>query len=608
MNGHSHSVHSFEGLLDSFSRQVAGAKYVAVDTELTGIDNGTKDNYEDEANERLDKLCDVAERHVLTQLGLTIARDNGAGSIIFSSFSVLAFPKYRERFECTVRSLRFMREHGLDFNAWIDEGVPYISRAEAQEKGFLKPSGEIHESAGLLRLWQVLIDSKIPVVFHGPLDLFFLLSSFETRKLPRGRQELGRLIRSNFACIYDTALTHLLVPALQAKPQKLVELYRSARACHERSQMQAQCASLQVSCEAETQRRYGCSLSALTNGTCQSQFAGQHGAHEAGFDSLLTALLFAYLWALAGNSNLERVQNRLFLYRSCECLDLNRLAERGDAAADCHEGLDGTVLVASAPNQEAKERATDLIANAGADKYFYRKIDETRTLVFVSGQNDVEIVENAKNLAKELPGVVWQGVCEWKETIRKQKAQMAPATQGHYPRTVPSQALGITATTPNMHAGPIAIGQLRTIPSMHAAPGPVAQQSVQSQVGLALQMQTMQTMQAVQSFQAAHSTMQPVQTVYPVGPLHPPLRQQQLPTVQALSHVGGRSGRGRRNGRGGRQGNGGESLNGLPKDAKQTPASDAKRKQAEDKSTAYSGSASSSARDDPAQGAAFAYQ
>ena len=56
----------------------------------------------------------------------------------------------------------------------------------------------------LLNVWKAIVDRRLPVVLHGPLDLLFLLRSFEQAPLPRG-PELSRLIGRCFTLIYDLA-------------------------------------------------------------------------------------------------------------------------------------------------------------------------------------------------------------------------------------------------------------------------------------------------------------------------------------------------------------------------------------------------------------------
>merc|ERR1719422_760569 len=67
----------------------------------------------------------------------------------------------------------------------------------------------------------------------------------------------------------------------------------------------------------------------------QGETAARYGkqddlAHEAGFDSLITAQLFAYLRVIAP-ARVKESANRLFLYRSVEYLDLDRAVLTGQA-------------------------------------------------------------------------------------------------------------------------------------------------------------------------------------------------------------------------------------------------------------------------------------
>eukprot|EP00445_Apocalathium_hangoei_P001808 CAMPEP_0203843852 /NCGR_PEP_ID=MMETSP0359-20131031/2836_1 /ASSEMBLY_ACC=CAM_ASM_000338 /TAXON_ID=268821 /ORGANISM="Scrippsiella Hangoei, Strain SHTV-5" /LENGTH=491 /DNA_ID=CAMNT_0050758683 /DNA_START=27 /DNA_END=1499 /DNA_ORIENTATION=- len=417
-------MQNFEELLADFRSKIEGAKYVAIDTELTGADiAGQTETFEDEVGERLSRLCDIAERHVLTQLGLTVARDHGTG-IQFITYSVLCFPGTdRDSFECRPTALRFMRQHGLDLNAWVDGGVQYVCR-ETAEGSWYNVGDDPPEQCGLLRLWHALIKSERPLVFHTPLDLLFLLSAFECRTLPRNPQDLTTLVKNiggiGIPCIFDTALLHLVVPALQAKPQKLLELTRTAQAVWQQALQNEAAADVNFTLEERTQQRYGQQLEVGLGPGNNDSSCCSTGAHEAGFDSLLTAMLFMYLWAISGTDKVNLFRDRLFLFQSAECLPLKNLPS-GDPGRGAFDFLDGTVLVATM-SAESRDVSMRTIAGGGHERCFYRKMDESRLLVFVHGKNDQEIVEHTRELAVQMPGVFWEGLDAWRNSVMQRRA------------------------------------------------------------------------------------------------------------------------------------------------------------------------------------------
>lgn len=407
---------NFEALLADLKAKTQGAKFIAIDAEFTGTSlDGRPDRYEDDLSERLPKLLEIAERHALTQIGLTVARDDDAGCIELSTYCILAFPgDDRASFLCQAKSLEFLRLHGLDFNRWIDEGVRCICREGPNGAVLHKPGAELPPETGLLRLWQVLVEAFRPLVFHTPLDLLFLLAAFERRRLPRDPKELAALVRKCAPVVYDTALLHFAVPDLQSKPRKLPDLYRVAKACHDRMHTGT---GLRFQLEARTEASYGWCLQApMGTGTPE---------HEAGYDSLLTAALFAYLWALVGCAGLKRYVDRLFLFQSCECLDLGAALSGASAAANAFADFRGAVLVGEMLSPDAQLKTVDKIGKIGRDKFFYRKMDEKHLLVFIRAASHEEAVKNARELGSAQ--VRWYGLEMWRNDLRARRAKVSAA-------------------------------------------------------------------------------------------------------------------------------------------------------------------------------------
>jgi len=87
---------SFGKVLADFQSRLHGAEYVAIDTELTGVDiEGEPDTFEESATARIDKICRIAERYTLIQLGLTIvgrADKSSEGRLSCASYNLFAFP------------------------------------------------------------------------------------------------------------------------------------------------------------------------------------------------------------------------------------------------------------------------------------------------------------------------------------------------------------------------------------------------------------------------------------------------------------------------------------------------------------------------------------
>lgn len=209
---------SFRAVFADFESRLHNAEYVAIDTELTGVDiDGESDRYEQNAQDRLDKFCRIAERYTIIELGLTlVSRKMGATASTeeysCASYNLFAFPYIGPElagqepgFYCQASALKFNAQHRLNFNHWIGEGIPFLSR-EA-EKRYLHNGGSrdgtVDDKVGLLKLWKALCAARLPFVVHTPLDLFFLLAAFERQPLPRDPREL-----SVVAAVHSEGIRH----------------------------------------------------------------------------------------------------------------------------------------------------------------------------------------------------------------------------------------------------------------------------------------------------------------------------------------------------------------------------------------------------------------
>lgn len=408
---------TFERVLADFERRLLTADFIAVDTELTGVDiEGEPDSFEESAAGRLEKVCRVAERYALIQVGLTIVgRPNERGVSPVASYNLFAFPYVGPQllgrepsFMCQASAMQFNAQHRVNFNTWINDGVPYMSRED--ERHWLEtPKGQeddrMDQRVGLLRLWKSLCNARLPFIVHCPLDLFFLLAAFEQRPLPRDPQELALLIRRCLPKVYDTAHLHGVVGA--GRPFRrlgLTKFFEDAKQRYEEVLKQdSTIAKVEFELQGETAERYGSTAGKLD----------ETHAHEAGFDSLVTAQLFAYLRAISPEG-VRRSENRLFLYRSIEFLDLNQMAMSGEAACCMFDLTRVTLLVAELDSSDSND-APRLISAAKAE---YKWMDsDNKYLLVVLRASGGAAVRKAKEVAERVQGVVkWMPFEEWQTT------------------------------------------------------------------------------------------------------------------------------------------------------------------------------------------------
>jgi len=423
---------NFEKVLADFELKLKTAEYVAIDTELTGVDiEGEGDTFDESADTRLEKICRVAERYSLIQVGFTIVgrtEGNGhEGRLSCASYNLFAFPcvslehNRSPEFMCQASALRFNADHRVDFNTWIRHGIPYMTR---EDERHLKASGnkgdEWESKVGLLRMWKSLCSARLPFVVHCPLDLFFLLVAFERRSLPRGDpKQLAVLIRQCTPKVYDTAHLHHVVPG-RFRRLGLSKFFEDAKARHEelvKNRSNNGVMPVEFELQGETAVRYS--------------KPAEEMAHEAGYDSLMTAQLFAYLRAIAA-SKVKEATNRLYLYRSIEYVDLDRAGKEGVVGCSMFDLSRVTLLVAALdPTDGLSNEAPRLIAAAGVE---YKWMDNSHMLVVLRASGGAA-VRKAGELAAKVHGIEsWMPFEQWRDMQvvqdRERRDRRAPHTNG----------------------------------------------------------------------------------------------------------------------------------------------------------------------------------
>lgn len=414
---------TFEKVLADFEARLAKAEFVAIDTELTGVDiEGEVDTFEESAAARVEKICRVAERYSLIQIGLTLVGrvENGHGldgPLWCASYNLFAFPHASPElardpvFMCQTSALRFNAQHKVDFNTWIGEGIPYMSREDERQ---LKASGvkdeDLKQKVGLLRLWKSLCSARLPFVVHCPLDLFFLLVAFERRPLPRGDpRALAILIRQCTPKVYDTAHLHGAVGRFRRLG--LTKFFEDAKVRHEELiRADNSVVPVEFELQGETAVRY-------------SRPAEQM-AHEAGYDSLMTAQLFVYLRAISP-TRIREAANRLFLFRSIEFIDIDRAALEDVLGYPMFDLSRVTLLVAALDPDDSglANEAARCIAATGAE---YKWMDAAHILVVLRASGGTAI-RKAAELAGKVHGVEsWMPFEQWRD-MQVQEAEAAKA-------------------------------------------------------------------------------------------------------------------------------------------------------------------------------------
>ncbi|RHY30414.1 hypothetical protein DYB32_006348 [Aphanomyces invadans] len=135
--------HNFAEALVDLEKQLAlpSCRFVAIDTEFTGLapSEFTREKIIDTLEERYAKVRASGENFLITQFGVALvhvadgsAETDEASNTWISCWNFFVFPRpyqnFDARFLCQASSMQFMAEHGFDFNKFIRDGIPYLSR------------------------------------------------------------------------------------------------------------------------------------------------------------------------------------------------------------------------------------------------------------------------------------------------------------------------------------------------------------------------------------------------------------------------------------------------------------------------------------------------
>ncbi|KAJ1563873.1 Target of EGR1, member 1 (Nuclear), partial [Cladochytrium tenue] len=206
--------HNLDALLPAVRTDLAGAAFVAVDCEFSGL--GSKNLFAQlctdhsaphgaiyrDLRDRYTDLRAVATSHSLCSLGLSIFRridaDPSSSSAELpeaglsastpltpqpvryatSNYSFLLLSS--REYSVSPRSLSFLVDNGFDFNAQIRDGIPYRPGTIPDPPSLPKdPNPDPSPTTKLRALFAQLLSVPVPIVVHnGLLDLLFLYQSF----------------------------------------------------------------------------------------------------------------------------------------------------------------------------------------------------------------------------------------------------------------------------------------------------------------------------------------------------------------------------------------------------------------------------------------------
>eukprot|EP00455_Lapot_gusevi_P041194 TRINITY_DN474_c0_g2_i2.p1 TRINITY_DN474_c0_g2~~TRINITY_DN474_c0_g2_i2.p1 ORF type:complete len:636 (+),score=199.19 TRINITY_DN474_c0_g2_i2:100-2007(+) len=128
---------NFSAAADEFERHLAAAEFVSFDLEMTGIRvDGVDPSWSDPTASFYRKAKRVASTYNIIQIGLAIFEKTPEGGYVSRPFNFFLIPAsskgFNPRITFETAALEFNRDHGMDFNKWVREGVPYMPAAVAK--------------------------------------------------------------------------------------------------------------------------------------------------------------------------------------------------------------------------------------------------------------------------------------------------------------------------------------------------------------------------------------------------------------------------------------------------------------------------------------------
>ncbi|KAL4236533.1 Target of EGR1 [Mactra antiquata] len=162
---------------------LSNASFIGIDTELSGLGHRKKLGAKS-VEDRYMNICDTARSRSILSLGLScfqrmgvpsqdIEKDNNFGknfSFIVQTFNILLLCE--DDFVVEPLSLKFLVQHGFDFNKQYEKGVPYYRGPDKKDASPIQ---------SVRHLFSEIISMKKPVVVHnGLVDLMFLYENLYT--------------------------------------------------------------------------------------------------------------------------------------------------------------------------------------------------------------------------------------------------------------------------------------------------------------------------------------------------------------------------------------------------------------------------------------------
>uniref|UniRef100_A0A1Q3F3P1 Putative polya-specific ribonuclease n=1 Tax=Culex tarsalis TaxID=7177 RepID=A0A1Q3F3P1_CULTA len=125
---------NFTDQLPAIRQTIREASFFAMDTEFTGLTSERNVFPFDTPEEVYLKTVENSANFIVIQLGLCAFRvDPDSGAVSYKCYNFYCFPKGRVHvFACQGESMRFLADHGFDFNKLFREGLSYCGEADEE--------------------------------------------------------------------------------------------------------------------------------------------------------------------------------------------------------------------------------------------------------------------------------------------------------------------------------------------------------------------------------------------------------------------------------------------------------------------------------------------
>ncbi|XP_014481530.1 PREDICTED: poly(A)-specific ribonuclease PARN-like domain-containing protein 1 [Dinoponera quadriceps] len=129
---------NFKEIYPQLERTLKDASFIAIDTELSGIDaDNIRNSLFDSIEERYNKNKNIIQPYIIVQFGITaFQRQHDKNEYSAKIFNFFLFPRFipskNRQFLWNVSALEFLATHKFDFNKLVYHGISYLDEKDQE--------------------------------------------------------------------------------------------------------------------------------------------------------------------------------------------------------------------------------------------------------------------------------------------------------------------------------------------------------------------------------------------------------------------------------------------------------------------------------------------